>query len=123
MWPPAVGISDAYTLGTRLLVLLTTILILVMPATECLWQFNHCESQDIELSLLSLLTFILLVSVVLQQRRRSVTILLTIWRRRSSASTHTGPWAAPRSSNSVADFNALFLPADVGPRYTLPIQV
>jgi small-conductance mechanosensitive channel len=122
---PIDGISQAYALGGRLLILLTAILIFVMPWTEYFWQFDRFlfGGQDFELGLLSLLTIFSLVLVLLQQRRQNVTLLLTVRRWLSLVFEDADPRAVAKACSLTAHSDAVPLSSRALCRYNLPIQV
>ena len=123
--PPIDGISHAYALGGRLLILFTAILIFVMPWIEYFWQFDRFlrGGQDFELGLLSLLTIFSLTLVVLQQRRQNVALLLTVRRWLSLVFEGADPRAVTNACNLIADSGAVLLSSRALCRYNLPIQV
>jgi hypothetical protein len=122
---PIDGISEAYALGGRLLILFTAILIFVMPWTEYFWQFDRFlrGGQDFELGLLSLLTIFSLVLVLLQQRRQNVTLLLTVRRWLSLVFEDGDPRAVAKACSLTAHSDAVPLSSRALCRYNLPIQV
>jgi hypothetical protein len=123
--PPAGGMSHAYTLGGRLLILFTAILIFVMPWTEHFWQFDRFlrGGQDFELGLLALLTIFSLVLVLLQQCRQNVALLLTIRRWLSLLFEGADPRAVANACSLLAHFDATPLSTHTVCRYNTPIQV
>jgi hypothetical protein len=123
--PPVDGISHAYALAGRLLIVLTAILLFVMPWTE-----HFCEldrflrgGQDCELGLLALLTIFSLVLVLLKQRRQNVTLLLTVRRRLSCVFEDEDPWRVAKAWSLTAPSNVTPLSTQALCRYNLPIQV
>jgi hypothetical protein len=123
--PPIDGISQAYALGGRLLILSTATLIFVMPWTEHFWQFDRFlrGGQDFELGLLSLLTIFSLVLVLLQQRRQYVALLLTVRRWLSLVFEDEDPRAVANACSLIAHSDATPLSTRALCRYNLPIQV
>jgi hypothetical protein len=122
---PIDGISQAYALGGRLLILFTAILIFVMPWTEYFCQLDRFlrGGQDCELGLLALLTSFSLVLVLLKQRRQSVTLLLAVRRWLSPIFEGAPPRDGAITCNSIARSDALPLSSSALCRYNLPIQV
>ena len=122
---PIDGISQAYALGGRLLILSTAILIFVMPWTEHFWQFDRFlrGGQDLELGLLALLTIFSLVLVLLQQRRQNLALLLTVRRWLSLVFEKRGPRAVANACNLITQSDATPLSTQALCRYNLPIQV
>jgi hypothetical protein len=123
--PPVDGISHAYALGGRLLIVLTAILIFVMPWTEHFCQLDRFlrGGQDCELGLLALLTIFSLVLVLLQQRRQNVTLLLTVRRWLSLVFEGGDPRAVAKACSLTAHSDALPLSSLALCPYNLPIQV
>jgi hypothetical protein len=123
--PPIDGISQAYALGGRLLILFTAILIFVMPWTEYFCQLDRFlrGGQDCEFGLLALLTIFSLVLVLLQQRRQIVALLLTVRRWLSLVFEGADPRAVATACSLIAHSDATPLPTHALCRYNLPIQV
>jgi hypothetical protein len=125
MRPPIDGISPAYALGGRLLILFTAILIFVMPWTEYFWQFDRFlrGGQDFELGLLSLLAIFSLVLVLPQQRRQNLALLLTIRRWLSLGCDDADPGSATNACRLITHCDAVPLCSSALSRYNLPIQI
>jgi hypothetical protein len=123
--PPIDGMSQAYALGGRLLILFTAILILVMPWTEYFCQLDSFlrGGQDCELGFLALLTTFSLVLVLLQQRRQNVALLLTVRRWLSLVFGGADPRAVANACSLIAHSDATPLPCHALCRYNLPIQI
>jgi hypothetical protein len=123
--PPNDGISHAYALGGRLLILFTAILIFVMPWTEYFCQFDRFlrGGQDLELGLLALLTIFSLVLVLLRQRRQTITLLLTVRRWLSLVFEDAVPRSVANACSWMAHSDAVPLSSRALCRYSLPIQV
>ncbi len=122
---PIDGVSQAYSLGGRLLILFTAILIFVMPWTEYFCQFDRFlrGGQDLELGLLALLTIFSLVLVLLQRRRQDVTLLLSVRRLLSLVFGDAVPGAAANACNLSMQSDAEPSSSPALCRYNLPIQV
>jgi hypothetical protein len=122
---PIDGISQAYALGGRLLILSTAVLIFVMPWTEHFWQFDRFlrGGQDLELGLLALLTIFSLVLVLLQQRRQNLALILTVRRSLSCVFEDEDPRAVANVCNLIAHSDATPLSTQALCRYNLPIRV
>ena len=88
------GSSQVCSVGGRVLILLTALLLAVTPWTEYLWHFDNFlhGGQDMELGLLSLLTIFCLVLVLLQDSKR-VTFMVVIRQWLSSVLDQTDPLA------------------------------
>jgi predicted acyltransferase len=73
-------ISQGCAAGGRLLILLTSILLVVMPWTEYFWQFDHFlrGGQDLEFGLLALASIFCLVLVLSHQRKRLMASILVV---------------------------------------------
>jgi hypothetical protein len=123
--PPVDGISHAYALGGRLLILLTAILLFVMPWTEHFCQLDRFlrGGQDCELGLLALLTIFSLVLVLLKQRRQNVTLLLAVRRWLSLLFEGEDPRTVAMACSLTAHSDAMPLTTQALCRYNLPIQV
>jgi hypothetical protein len=123
--PPVDGISHAYALGGRLLIVLTAILLFVMPWTEHFCQLDRFlrGGQDCELGLLALLTVFSLVLVLLRQRRQNLARLLTVRRRVSCVFEDEDPRAVVNACNLIAHSDATPLSTLALCRYNLPIRV
>jgi hypothetical protein len=123
--PPIDGISQAYALGGRLLLLFTAILIFVMPWTEYFCQFDRFlrGGQDLELGLLSLLSIFSLVLVLLQQRRQNVALLLTVRKWLSLVFGDADPRLMANACRLIAHSDAAPLSSSPLCRYNLPIQI
>jgi len=122
---PIDGLTQAYTLAGRLLILSTAILLFVMPWTEHFCQFDRFlrGGQDLELGLLALLTIFSLVLVLLQQRRQNVALLLTVRRWLSLVFEGADPRAVTNACNLIADSDVVLPSSRALCRYNLPIQV
>ena len=122
---PIDGLTQAYTLAGRLLILSTAILLFVMPWTEHFCQFDRFlrGGQDLELGLLALLTIFSLVLVLLQQRRQNVALLLTVRRWLSLVFEGADPRVVTNACNLIADSDVVFPSSRALCRYNLPIQV
>ncbi|ADW68281.1 hypothetical protein [Granulicella tundricola] len=77
---PKHQMSHAWVKGSRLLLLVTALLVLVMPLTEYFWHFDKFlhGGQDFELSLLAVATSLCLALVLLQQRKKGIAIILAV---------------------------------------------
>ncbi len=117
--------SWVWAAGSRIALLLTAVLVLVMPWTEYFWHFDKFlhGGQDFELGLLSVATFICLILVMLQHGKREVTLILAIRTWICFILQRDDDPATGMLSRLVAELHpsAFALPA-LG-RYTLPIRV
>jgi len=119
------GSSQVCSVGGRVLILLTALLLAITPWTEYLWHFDNFlhGGQDMELGLLSLVTIFCLVLVLLQDSKQRVTSMVVIRQWPSSVLDQTDP-LAPGSS-----FHGLNMGLDAIPpgsslgTYNPPIQV
>jgi hypothetical protein len=117
------GSSQVCSLGGRVLILLTALLLAVTPWTEYLWHFDNFlhGGQDMELGLLSLLTILCLVLVLLQDSKQRVKSMAVIQQWLSSVLDQTDPLAPGR-------FHGLNMALDAIPgsslgKYNPPLQV
>jgi hypothetical protein len=122
---PVDGISHAYAVGGRVLIVLTAILIFVMPWTEYFCQLDRFlrGGQDCELGLLALLTIFSLVLVLLQQRRQNVALFLTVRRWQYLVFEGADPRAVANACSLIAHSDATPIATHALCRYNLPIQV
>ena len=74
------GSSQVCSVGGRVLILLTALLLAVTPWTEYVWHFDNFlhGGQDMELGLLSLVTVFCLVLVLLQDSKQRVRSMVVI---------------------------------------------
>jgi hypothetical protein len=74
--------SQAWFVLSRMLILLTVLLVLAMPWTEYFWHFDQFlrGGEDFELSLLAVATIFCLVVLLLQHDKKSVAFILAISR-------------------------------------------
>lgn len=74
------GSSQVCSVGGRVLILFTALLLAVTPWTEYLWHFDNFlhGGQDMELGLLSLVTVFCLVLVLLQDSKQRVRSMVVI---------------------------------------------
>jgi hypothetical protein len=119
------GVSGAYALGGRLLILAASLLIAVMPVTDYFWHFDKFlrGGQDFELGLLSLITIFSMVLVLLRQRRQDVAQLFTIQRWLSFGSMDSDLPIRGGACSLVVDLHD---PLTLHPAlcsFSLPIQV
>ena len=117
--------SWLWTAGSRSILVLTGVLLLVMPWTEHFWQFDRFlrGGQDFELSLLCVATILCLVLVLLQHGKSSVKLslslrkwLYTVFRREN--------YLAPGSLRGlITALHAVIVPSPSLGRYSLPLQI
>ena len=117
--------SQAWVVLSRVLILLTVVLVLAMPWTEYFWHFDQFlrGGEDFELSLLAVATICCLVAILLQHGKKSVAFTLALRRWLSFVFQHDDP-AAP------GIFCGLIAASHAAPRtnsalgmYNLPIQI
>jgi hypothetical protein len=113
------GSSQVCSVGGRVLILFTALLLAVTPWTEYLWHFDNFlhGGQDMELGLLSLLTILCLVLVLLQDSKQRVKSMVVIRQWRSSVFDQ----ADPLTPGSFQGLNMVLPGSSLG-TYT-PIQV
>jgi hypothetical protein len=118
------GSSQVCSVGGRVLILLTALLLAVTPWTEYLWHFDNFlhGGQDIELNLLSLLTIFCLVLVLLQDSKQRVTSMVVIRQWLSSVLDQTDP-LGPGSFHGLNMALDAIPPGSSLGTYNPPIQV
>ena len=104
------GSSQFCSVGGRVLILLTALLLAVAPWTECLWHFDNFlhGGQDMELGLLSLVTVFCLVLVLLQDSKQRVRSMAVIRQWASSVLDQADPLALdamPPHGSSLGTYN------------------
>jgi hypothetical protein len=117
--------SLGWVVGSRVLLLFTGILVLVMPWTEYFWHFDHFlrGGQDFELSLLFVSTILGLVLVLLKTAQRAVALFFRLRRLRFFRCQHDDPSIRGSFCGLIADVHAEPLPSAVLRLYNLPIQI
>jgi len=111
--------------GSRVALLLTAILVLVMPWTEYFWHFDKFlrGGQDFELGLLSVATFICLILVMLQHGKRGVTLILASRTWICFVLRHRDDPVPGMLCGLVADWHTIAVPSPALSRNTLPLLV
>jgi hypothetical protein len=119
------GMSWVWAAGSRVALLLTAILVLVMPWTEYFWHFDKFlhGGQDFELGLLSVATFICLILVMLQHGKREVTLILAVRTWICFILRHGADPAPGMLCRLVAELHTIAVASPALGRYTLPIRV
>lgn len=122
---PLDGMMRFWTKGSRLALLLTGLLVLVMPLTEYFWDFDHFlrGGQDIELGLFSVLMVICLILVMLRHVSRGLSLILAIWARLSLIPRDRASRKANLSADRVLELRVLESPIPAISRYSLPILI
>src|ERR1700722_5982153 len=89
------GSSQVCSVGGRVLILLTALLLAVTPWTEYLWHFDNFlhGGQDVELGIISLATVFCLALVLLQDSKQRVTSMVVIRQWLSSVLDQADPLA------------------------------
>jgi hypothetical protein len=118
------GSSQVCSVGGRVLILLTALLLAVTPWTEYLWHFDNFlhGGQDMELGLLSLVTVFCLMLVLLQDSKQHVTSMVMIRQWLSSVIDQADP-LAPGSFHGLNMALHAIPPGSSSGTYNLPIQV
>ena len=124
------GMSAVWTATSRLVLLFTSLVLLLMPLTEYLWHFDNflMGGQDFEFGLLSFATILCLVMVMLQHGKSSVTLSLSL-RKRLSIVCRRHDYAAHGSSahgplmGLVAALHAVAAQSPSLDHYSLPLQI
>jgi hypothetical protein len=119
------GMSRVLAAGSRVILLLTAAVVLVMPFTEYLWHFDQFlrGGQDFELSLLFIATILCLVMVMLQQDKRSVRLSLSTRKWLSFAFSRKDHSAPGSLMGLIAAPHAIAVPSPSLDRYNPPLQV
>ena len=119
------GMSWIWAVGSRAALLLTAVVLLIMPFTEYLWNFDKFlrGGQDFEFGLLSVATILCLVMIQIQHGKCSVNLLLSL-RRWFSKVFLTDDHTAPGSfMGLIAALHAITVPSPSLSQYTPPLQV
>jgi hypothetical protein len=119
------GMSRIWAAGSRVALLLAAIVVLVMPFTEYFWHFDKFlrGGQDFELGLLSVATIFCLAMILLQNGKRSVSLLLSM-RKWLCNVFHIKDPAAPGSfMGLIASLHAIAVPSPSLGHYTLPLHI
>jgi hypothetical protein len=119
------GMSQAWVVLSRVLILLTVLLVLAMPWTEYFWHFDHFlrGSEDFELSLLAVATIFCLVVILIQHGKKSVVFILALRRWLSFIFQHDDPAVPGRFCGLIAASDTAPLPSPALGMYNLPIQI
>jgi hypothetical protein len=117
--------SQAWVVLSRMLILLTVLLVLAMPWTEYFWHFDQFlhGGEDFELSLLAVATIFCLVVILLQHGKKSVAFILSLRRWPSFVFEHDDPAAPGSFCGLIAASHAAPLPSPALGMYNLPIQI
>lgn len=119
------GLPPECTLGGRVLILITALLLLVMPWTEYFWHFDNFlrGGQDLELTLLSIAAVFCLM-LVLSNHRRQASEFIAVIRRWWLMVLPKGGMPLPGGFGGlITAFHAIPLPGPSMRMYTLPILV
>ena len=119
------GAFDACTVGGRILIVLTALLIAVSPWTEYYWHFDNFlrGGQDFEFGLLSTIMVFCLVLVLMQQSKQGLSFLFLLRRWLSVVFQPLDP-ASPRLSFClVMVSHAVPLPDLVPGSDNLPLRI
>jgi hypothetical protein len=119
------GMMRFWTKGSRIVLLLTGVLVLVMPITEYFWNFDHFlrGGQDIELGLFSLLMVTCLILVMLRHIDEGMTFVLAICDRLFLVPRDRTASDVNLFVEQALDLQKSEFPAPAISRYTLPILV
>jgi hypothetical protein len=119
------GVSRAWYVCARMLILFSAFLLFVMPWTENFWHFDNFPrgGEDFELSVFLIVAIFGLALVLLQHGKRGVTFLLAL-RRWLSCVLQVRGFDAPQCfGDLVAALRAPPLLSLILEKYNLPIQV
>jgi hypothetical protein len=119
------GSSQVCSVGGRVLILLTALLLAVTPWTEYLWHFDNFlhGGQDMELGLLSIVTLFCLLLVLLQDGKQRVTSMVAIRQWLSSVFDQADPLAPGSFHGLSMALDAILVPGSSLGTYNPPIQV
>jgi len=119
------GMSQAWVVLSRVLILLTVLLVLAMPWTEYFWHFDQFlrGGEDFELSLLAVATLFCLVAILLQHGKQSVAFILSLRRWLSFVFQHDDPAAPGSFCGLITASHATPRPSSALGMYNLPIQI
>jgi hypothetical protein len=117
--------SQVCSVGGRVLILLTALLLAVTPWTEYVWHFDNFlhGGQDMELGLLSIVTVFCLVLVLLQDGKQRVTSRVVIRQWQSSVFDQADPPAPGSFPGLNMTLDAILLPGSSSGTYNSPIRV
>jgi hypothetical protein len=117
--------SQAWVVLSRMLILLTVLLVLAMPWTEYFWHFDQFlrGGEDFELSLLAVATLFCLVAILLQHGKQSVAFILTLRRWLSFVFQRDDPAAPGSFCGLITASHATPRPSSALGMYNLPIQI
>jgi hypothetical protein len=119
------GMSWIWAAGSRIALLVTAIVVLVMPITEYLWHFDKFlrGGQDFELGLLSVATIFCLAMILLQNGKSSVSLLLSLRKWLCKVFHIEDPAPYGSFMGLIAALHAIAVPSPSLGQYTLPLQV
>jgi hypothetical protein len=111
--------------GGRVLIAFTAVLLAVMPWTEYFYDFDKFlrGGQDCEFGLLTVATILLLVLVLLHQRKQALTFMLTAWRWLSSVFGDADLRVSKKMYTSIAALQAVPMPSRRSSLYNPPLQI
>jgi hypothetical protein len=119
------GMSVIWTAGSRIVLLFTALIVLLMPWTEYFWHFDKFlqGGQDLELGLLSIATLFCLVLVLLQHGQHSVRLSLSMRRWASIVFQHPKITVPGSFRGLITALHVIAVPSPALGHYTLPLQV
>jgi hypothetical protein len=119
------GSSQICSVGGRVLILLTALLLAVTPWAEYLWHFDNFlhGGQDMELGLLSIVTLFCLLLVLMQDGRQRVASRAMVRRWMSSVFDQADPLAPCSFHGLNMALDAIPPPGSSSGTYNPPIQV
>ncbi len=119
------GMSSLWTTGSRVALLFTVVLLLMMPWTEYFWSFDKFlrGGQDFELGLLSIATIFCLLLVMLQHRKCSLRESLSFRKWLSIVFRRDDPFARGSFTGLIAVLHFLAVPSPPVGQCTLPLQI
>jgi hypothetical protein len=119
------GAFDACTVGGRILIVLTALLIGVTPWTEYYWHFDNFlrGGQDFEFGLLSTMMVLCLLLVLMQHNKQGMAFLFALRQWLPVLLQHHEPASPKFSSLPVIAFHAVPLPDLVPGPNNLPLRI
>ena len=121
---PAAAMIPGWCIAARVTISFATLLIIVMPWTECLWSFDKFVRgrQDLELTLLAVATVVCLILFLMQRARAIIALALSSlqW---LCLVQHGDPAMPGSFSGLIAAIHAGPLPSPALGLYNLPIQI
>ncbi len=118
-------VMNVCSMGSRILMAMTFLVIALMPLTEYFWHFDGLlrGGQDFELSLLAILTFFCLIVVLFQHGKKDLELLISLRRWLAFVFRYAEPAIPGEFRGLISSLHAEPLPNAVLGMYTLPLQI